>query len=100
MNSKLIFNINEFSSSENSNLFNVVGSAKITNKILRITPSEPSQIGAVWLKEKQDIENGFESIFTFQIIGAGLFSLYIYRIFYLKELMGLLLLFKIKECLQ
>jgi hypothetical protein len=34
---------------------------------VRLTPSIPSKIGALWFRDKRPVSNGFDTYFTFQI---------------------------------
>lgn len=50
---------------------NLVGSATLTGRTLRLTPAEQHMAGAAWAPYKQTIANGFETKFRFQITDPG-----------------------------
>ena len=43
------------------------GSAALVTNRARLTPAVSSQVGGVWLNQKQLVENGFETVFQFQV---------------------------------
>jgi hypothetical protein len=47
------------------------GSAVQMDRFLRLTPSLRIQAGSAWLADKQDVKNGFSTIFQFQISERG-----------------------------
>jgi glucose/arabinose dehydrogenase len=49
----------------------LVGSAATAGNDLRITPDQPSQVGAVWATTRQDVTSPFTSEFTFRLSGGG-----------------------------
>jgi hypothetical protein len=52
-------------------LIGIGGVAPISNTGFRLTFSAPYQQGAVWMVNKQQIANGFQTTFQFQISGIG-----------------------------
>jgi hypothetical protein len=62
------FNFPDFSSTTGINL---VGTAAQVGNALRLTPSQPSQVGAAWFDTKQLIQDGFTTSFQFQITQLG-----------------------------
>jgi hypothetical protein len=56
--------LNNFASVEGLSL---VGNAKISGRVLRLTPARSSQTGAAWFREKQAVKSGFETTFQFQL---------------------------------
>ena len=50
---------------------NLIGSASVTNGVLRLTPAVDSQTGDVWLTTKQACSGGFDSTFHFAISQLG-----------------------------
>src|SRR5215471_8613693 len=49
----------------------LVGAARLTGKVLRLTPAERHMAGAAWFEEKQMICGGFVSSFQFQLTEQG-----------------------------
>ena len=49
----------------------LVGSAQLTEKMLRLTAAQRHQAGAAWFEEKQKLTGGFESSFEFRLTGQG-----------------------------
>ncbi|MBN2563987.1 MAG: hypothetical protein JXQ75_23980 [Phycisphaerae bacterium] len=47
------------------------GSASRLDDFIRLTPSAPIQNGSVWLMDKQDVAEGFSTMFTFRITDPG-----------------------------
>jgi hypothetical protein len=47
--------------------FNLVNNAVLLEDRLRLTIDQPDQTGAAWLPEKQQVQNGFEATFDWQI---------------------------------
>ena len=47
--------------------FNLVNNAVLLEDRLRLTIDQPDQTGAAWLLEKQQVQNGFEATFDWQI---------------------------------
>jgi hypothetical protein len=47
--------------------FNLVENAVLLEDRLRLTIDQPDQSGAAWLVEKQQVQNGFEATFDWQI---------------------------------
>ncbi|MEM8637664.1 MAG: S8 family serine peptidase [Cyanobacteria bacterium P01_G01_bin.54] len=54
-------------SAQNTDDLNFLGVAETVEDKLRITPDTPFENGTVWHTEKQDVGQGFETTFTFQI---------------------------------
>lgn len=54
----------DFTSSEKLNL---VGDARVSGKVLRLTRTRPAIAGAVWLRDKQSVRFGFDTTFQFQL---------------------------------
>src|SRR5260370_22178658 len=50
---------------------NLVGAAEVLSDRLRLTPATRQLSGAAWLAEKQNISNGFEVLFQFQLTAPG-----------------------------
>ena len=50
---------------------NLIGSAAVTNGVLRLTPAMDSQTGDAWLTTKQPCAAGFDTSFHFQITQLG-----------------------------
>jgi Concanavalin A-like lectin/glucanases superfamily/Bacterial Ig domain/FG-GAP-like repeat/Regulator of chromosome condensation (RCC1) repeat/Immunoglobulin domain/IPT/TIG domain len=50
---------------------NLVGSAAVTNGVLRLTPATDSQTGDAWLTTKQPCASGFDTAFHFAISQLG-----------------------------
>ncbi len=46
---------------------NLVGDARLSGDVLRLTPARRNQTGAAWSREKQPVESGFETTFQFQL---------------------------------
>lgn len=49
----------------------LVGSAAVTRKKLRLTPAKHDRSGAAWLREKQPVGSGFDTMFQFQLTRQG-----------------------------
>lgn len=65
-----VIQIDDFSAGEED--LNIVSTASIYEKYLRLTPSQPSVAGACWLnKEKIDLTRGFETEFEFRVVEPG-----------------------------
>jgi len=62
-----------FASAEGINL---VGDARVSGKVLRITPAQAEKSGAFWFRDKQSVRSGFETTFQFQLTRQNLFSLW------------------------
>jgi len=45
----------------------LVGDAAVSGKVLRLTRARPNKSGAVWFREKQPVQSGFETTFQFQL---------------------------------
>ena len=58
------FDYADFSSVEGLNF--VADAAQFEN-LLRVTPAQGGQAGAVWYVTKQNVENGFRTVFQFRI---------------------------------
>ena len=54
----------DFASSEGLSL---VGDARVSGKVLRITPARAEKSGASWFREKQSVGSGFDTTFQFQL---------------------------------
>jgi len=54
----------DFASSEGLSL---VGDARVSGKVLRITPARGRKVGAFWFRDKQLVGSGFETTFQFQL---------------------------------
>ena len=54
----------DFTSSEGLSL---VGDARVSGKVLRITPAKAEEAGAFWFREKQSVGSGFDTTFQFQL---------------------------------
>ena len=50
---------------------NLIGSAAVTNGVLRLTPAIDSQTGDAWLTTKQPCSGGFDTMFHFAISQLG-----------------------------
>jgi hypothetical protein len=50
---------------------NLVGSAANAGTVLRLTPNTLNQAGGAWYSTKQDVQDGFDTTFTFQMAPAG-----------------------------
>jgi hypothetical protein len=48
-----------------------VGDARMSGKVLRLTPAQNFRSGAAWFEEKQPIGSGFETTFQFQLTSTG-----------------------------
>jgi hypothetical protein len=48
-----------------------VGDAKISGRVLRLTPARRSRSGAAWFRDKQSVASGFETTFQFQLTEPG-----------------------------
>ncbi len=46
---------------------NLVGDARLSGDVLRLTPARRNQTGAAWYREKQPVQSGFETTFQFQL---------------------------------
>lgn len=65
-----VIQIDDFSAGEDD--LNIVSTASLYEKYLRLTPSKPSVAGACWLnKEKIDLTRGFETEFEFRVVEPG-----------------------------
>jgi hypothetical protein len=53
-----------FTSSQNLSL---VGNAKISSTVLRLTAARSNQTGAAWFPDKQAVRSGFQTTFQFQL---------------------------------
>lgn len=62
------FPFTDFSSTAGLRL---AGSAKAADRVLRLTPAERDQAGAVWFERKQIVSAGFETAFQFQLTDRG-----------------------------
>lgn len=49
-----------------------VRNAAVTGKVLRLTPARRNQAGAVWFRDKQLVQSGFETTFQFQLTHGDL----------------------------
>ena len=49
----------------------LIGNASLTSNRLRITPAAENQVGAAWLSDRVDVQNGFTTSFQFQITNRG-----------------------------
>jgi len=49
----------------------LVGDARVSGKVLRLTPAERDRSGAVWFREKQPVGSGFDTTFQFQLTRQG-----------------------------
>ena len=58
----------DFASSEELSL---VGDARVSGKVLRITPAKAEEAGAFWFREKQSVGSGFDTTFQFQLLKNG-----------------------------
>ena len=58
----------DFASSEELSL---VGDARVSGKVLRITPAKAEEAGAFWFREKQSVGSGFDTMFQFQLLKNG-----------------------------
>ena len=58
------FNFNDFSTASG---LNYVSDTAVVGSALRLTSSNPSRVGAVWLSNLVDVQTGFTTLFTFQI---------------------------------
>ena len=54
----------DFASSEELSL---VGDARVSGKVLRITRAKAEEAGAFWFRDKQPVRSGFETTFQFQL---------------------------------
>lgn len=61
----------DFTSSEELNL---VGDARVSGKVLRLTRTRPAIAGAFWFREKQSVGSGFDTTFQFQLTHQNRFS--------------------------
>jgi hypothetical protein len=61
----------DFASREGLDL---VGDARVSGKVLRITPARAEKSGAFWFREKQSVRSGFETTFRFQLTRQNRFS--------------------------
>ena len=61
----------DFSSGEGLSL---VGDARVSDKVLRITRTRAAISGAFWFREKQSVQSGFETTFQFQLTHQNQFS--------------------------
>ncbi len=50
---------------------NLVGNCTVQNNRLRLTPPAQNMTGAAWHINKESIQNGFETVFQFQITGLA-----------------------------
>ncbi len=64
---QIYFKTNDFLSTAKD--LNLVGNARFTENVLRITPSSANQTGACWYKTPMDLTKGFETEFSFRIWG-------------------------------
>ena len=44
-----------------------MGDARVSGKVLRITPAKAEEAGAFWFREKQSVGSGFDTTFQFQL---------------------------------
>lgn len=49
----------------------LAGSARLQDRALRLTPSQPHQAGAAWLTAKQPVAGGFDTVFQFRLTKPG-----------------------------
>ena len=63
----------DFASSEGLSL---VGDARVSGKVLRITRTRAAIAGAFWFREKQSVRSGFDTTFQFQLTHQNRFSAY------------------------
>ena len=61
----------DFATSERLSL---VGDARVSGKILRLTPARAEKSGAFWFRDKQSVRTGFETTFQFQLTRQNRFS--------------------------
>jgi Legume lectin domain len=64
---QVYFKTNDFLSTAKD--LKIVGDAKFTEKVLRISPAISNQKGACWYKNQLDLSKGFETEFSFRIWG-------------------------------
>jgi uncharacterized repeat protein (TIGR01451 family) len=57
----------DFSSTANLVLNGIPAPPAVVNKALRLTPAQPSQVGAAWYSFLQPVSGGFSTSFTYQI---------------------------------
>jgi hypothetical protein len=50
---------------------NLVGDAAFTANRLRLTPDQTNKVGSAWLNNRVDVQNGFSTMFQFQITNRG-----------------------------
>jgi hypothetical protein len=62
------FDYRDFSSPHD---LNIVGSARYTNKVVRLTDARLQQAGGVWYTAKQPVSSGFDTTFTFRLTNQG-----------------------------
>ncbi len=65
------FNYPNFGDTINTTDLKFVNYAKTVNDSLRLTPASSVKKGAVWHKTKQNVQDRFETIFTFRITNPG-----------------------------
>src|SRR5882672_5046299 len=68
------FDYPDFSSTAGATL---VGAAAQNGNVLRLVPATGNQAGALWIQTQQQVDNGFETVFTFQLganVGADGFA--------------------------
>lgn len=61
----------DFASTEGLSL---VGDARVSGKVLRLTPARAEKSGAFWFRDKQSVRSGFETTFQFQLTRQNRFS--------------------------
>jgi hypothetical protein len=49
----------------------LVGDAMVADNVLRITRAKPNKAGAAWVREKQPVGSGFDTMFQFQLTQQG-----------------------------
>ena len=64
-------NFDDFTSSEG---LRVVGDARVSGKVLRITRAKAERSGAFWFRDKECVRSGFETAFEFQLTQQNRFS--------------------------
>jgi hypothetical protein len=52
-------------------VLNLVGDAATVGGAMRLTPASTWKLGGAWTADKQDLQNGFDAAFQFQITGAS-----------------------------
>ncbi|MBK8912745.1 MAG: T9SS type A sorting domain-containing protein [Chlorobi bacterium] len=48
-----------------------VGTAQLVGNVLRLTEARPGEVGAVWRQQRQDVANGFVTMFQFRMTDTG-----------------------------